>query len=344
MNDTGKDVRSSDSHDAIVSVTLCSVCLLSLKVCLQRLESMKLDRRVVFSRLSRIIVAHEAFANTWVNARRQIGSSRAAATRFLRGMTREQLIGVPRMQAWDDQARAEAARIQAEQDAREEEARRVQAEKDAIAASEKAAFDEQVRKAKEELGLPIRDPQQPATESELPSDEDGADADGGTSEDEPSAPAAAVEAVTSDAAPTTEPSAPTVTGTSADAEAALKPKKRKKLTRLQKAHAFEKARLAAEEAALAAQADADRRDAEAAEAISKAEIPLEPFSPEEAQIYVDYVQRFATEYHALYAEARRAMDRIKRGEEIYRAMQKRMESFIVDVRRQRGTDSVWELS
>jgi hypothetical protein len=218
---------------------------------------MKLERRVVFSRLIHISLKHAEFESTYIGARREIEVSRIQANRFLRGMNRHQLLKVHLAQEWNEQAREEEEIRKKEQADRAEEERTLQIAQNADKAAEKVALVEAVRKAKETLGLPARE----LGEGVVIEDEQTEDVVEGHVE--PTAPASA--------------------------------SKKKKKNRAQLALEFEKSRLQKEEADLKAQADAAK--AAEAERLAQAAVPLDPFSPEEAQVYVDYIRKFAFEYH-----------------------------------------------
>jgi len=66
-------------------------------------------------------------------------------------------------------------------------------------------------------------------------------------------------------------------------------------------------------------------------AATKPSNEIDPFSPEEAQVYVDWIQQFARDFHQLYTQARKHIDRIRRGEQMYQLLQRRMEGFVLDV-------------
>jgi len=48
-------------------------------------------------------------------------------------------------------------------------------------------------------------------------------------------------------------------------------------------------------------------------------------------VYVEYIRGFARDFHTVYSAARKSMERIRRGETMYRLLQKRVQNFIMDV-------------
>ena len=266
----------------------------------------------MFSRLTKITLKHLEFDAVYVRERSAIELSRIQATKFLRTMPRADLLKVHQSSSWNEHAAEEAERLAAIKAQADAQARQKQEAKDAIVAAERALHEHAIRRARASLGIAMREPAQLA-------------ARGGNSGDAAGASASLLSAVSA-------PPAPIVIS-------AVSPDGRRK-TRKQVALEHERARFAQEEEGRrvrAAKKEAARVAAEE-EAVTAASGPaLDPFSPEEAQVYVEYVRKFATEFQEVYAEARKHMERIRRGEQMYQVLQKRMNNFIVDVSRHTKT-------
>ena len=275
---------------------------------LARLEAMKLERRSIFSRLTKISLKHAEFDAIYIQERHSIEVSRIQASRFLRTMSRQDLLKVHLTSSWNEHAQEEAARlakIQAEKD----EAERIEREKaEAIVAAEKAAHEAAIARAKETLGFQKRS----------------------------SLEAAGARALNPDGTPATPATATASGGSSSPASpppVVINPLSSdgKKKTRKQMALEYERARLAQEEEAHKLAAAAAASAVAAPVETAPVEEELDPFSPEEAQIYVEYIRKFSVEFTELYALARKHMDRVRRGEQMYGILQRRMNGFITDV-------------
>lgn len=259
---------------------------------------MKLNRRYVFSRLTKILKKHDEFDAIYINQRRQIDISRIHANRFLKAMNRDQLLEVHKKKEWNEQKMEEEDKKRAEEEKKLEEERKKKAEEAALIAAEKKKQSEAIRRAQENLGIAVREIKEETIE----------------------------EFNAAQAGTSSQPTSPT----NLSPTSLLKKKKNRK----QQAHQFELNRLREEEKA---KDEARKAATDAANAQQDIDKNIDPFSPEEAQIYVEYIHQFALDFQHLYAETRRHIDRIKRSEQMYQHLHKRLENFALDVLLRRVT-------
>jgi hypothetical protein len=261
--------------------------------------------------LANISLKHAEFDAVYARERDAIEVSRIQATRFLKTMDKQELLKVHQTESWNAHAKEEEERLAALQAARDAEEARLQAERDAQAAKEKAEHEERIRQAKENLGLVE-------------------DREGQTAEAEAEARKLAEEAAEKAAAADKDGGKDKGAAAVPDTPAQSKRKTRKQLAmdfERNRLAREEEARKAAEEAAAAAAASSNTLLSADGEAVPE----LDPFSPEEALVYVEYIRRFAVEFHEVYTAARKHMERIRRGEAMYLILQRRVQNFIMDV-------------